>query len=113
MSNHSLHAAVRLVGDALRPGAALAVCDACVGWLPLGGLLARLGDAIVRHWMRRADRGRACPIRGLDQPGADEARNRATAGGRAAAARAPQSRPTAAAARRSLPGRATARMPTG
>lgn len=33
---------------------ALAVRDACLGWLPLGGLLARLGDPLVRRWMRRS-----------------------------------------------------------
>jgi hypothetical protein len=44
---------VPLVSDALRPGPALAVRDACLGWLPLGGLLARLGDPVVRRWMRR------------------------------------------------------------
>lgn len=44
---------VPLVTDALRPARALAVRDACLGWLPFGGLLARLGDPIVRRWMRR------------------------------------------------------------
>jgi hypothetical protein len=44
---------VPLVSDALRPGPALAVRDACIGWLPFGGVLARLGDPIVRRWMRR------------------------------------------------------------
>lgn len=43
---------VPLVTDALRPGPARAVRDACIGWLPFGGLLARLGDPIVRRWMR-------------------------------------------------------------
>ena len=33
---------------------ALAVRDACLGWLPFGGLLARLADPIVRNWMRRS-----------------------------------------------------------
>jgi hypothetical protein len=33
---------------------ALAVRDACLGWLPFGGVLARLGDPVVRRWMRRA-----------------------------------------------------------
>lgn len=42
-----------LVTDTLRPGPALAVRDACIGWLPCGGLLARLGDPVVKHWMRR------------------------------------------------------------
>lgn len=28
--------------------------DACLGWLPFGGLLARLGDPLVRRWMRRS-----------------------------------------------------------
>lgn len=32
----------------------LAVRDACLGWLPFGGLLARLADPIVRNWMRRS-----------------------------------------------------------
>src|SRR6478735_9230201 len=45
---------VPLVTDALRPGPGLAVREACLGWLPFGGLLARLGDPIVRRWMRRA-----------------------------------------------------------
>ncbi|MDP2331919.1 MAG: hypothetical protein Q8M19_14610 [Reyranella sp.] len=31
---------------------ALAVREACLGWLPLGGLLARLADPVVRRWMR-------------------------------------------------------------
>jgi hypothetical protein len=44
---------VPLVGDALRPEPALAVRDACIGWLPFGGLLARLGDPIVKRWIRR------------------------------------------------------------
>jgi hypothetical protein len=44
---------VPLVTDALRPGPALAVRDACIGWLPFGSLLARLGDPIVKRWMRR------------------------------------------------------------
>src|SRR6478672_4270758 len=44
---------VPLVSDALRSGPALAVRDACLGWLPFGGLLARLGDPIVKRWMRR------------------------------------------------------------
>jgi hypothetical protein len=29
------------------------VRDACLGWLPFGGLLARLGDPIVKRWMQR------------------------------------------------------------
>lgn len=33
---------------------ALAVRAACLGWLPLGGLLARLADPVVRGWMRRS-----------------------------------------------------------
>ncbi len=33
---------------------ALAVREACLGWLPLGGLLARLADPLVRRWMRRS-----------------------------------------------------------
>ena len=44
---------VPLVPDVLRPGPALAVRDTCLGWLPFGGLLARLGDPIVRRWMQR------------------------------------------------------------
>jgi hypothetical protein len=44
---------VPLVTDALRPGPALAVRDACIGWLPFGDLLARLGDPIVKRWMWR------------------------------------------------------------
>jgi hypothetical protein len=38
----------------LDPERALAVRDACLGWLPLGGLLARLGDPIVKAWMHRS-----------------------------------------------------------
>ncbi len=44
---------VPLVPDALQPGPALAVRDACIGWLPLGGLLAWLGDPVMKRWMRR------------------------------------------------------------
>ena len=33
---------------------ALAVRDACLGWLPLGGLLAWLADPFVRWWLRRS-----------------------------------------------------------
>lgn len=33
---------------------ALAVRDACLGWLPLGGLLAWIGDPLVRAWMKRS-----------------------------------------------------------
>jgi hypothetical protein len=33
---------------------ALAVRDACLGWLPFGGLLARLGDPVVKRWMAGA-----------------------------------------------------------
>ena len=32
---------------------ALAVRDACLGWLPFGHFLARIGDPIVRRWMQR------------------------------------------------------------
>ena len=39
-------------GD-LRRHQALAVREACLGWLPFGGVLARLGDPIVRRWMTR------------------------------------------------------------
>lgn len=43
------------VGHAVRRRQqALAVRDACLGWLPFGGLLARLADPIVRNWMRRS-----------------------------------------------------------
>lgn len=41
------HARHRLLGAA-------AVRDHCLGWLPAGGLLARLGDPLVRRWMRRS-----------------------------------------------------------
>lgn len=33
---------------------ALAVRDACLGWVPAGGMLARIGDPLVRRWMRRS-----------------------------------------------------------
>ena len=32
----------------------LAVRDACLGWLPAGGMLAHAGDPLVRRWMRRS-----------------------------------------------------------
>lgn len=32
----------------------LAVRDACLGWVPAGGMLARVGDPVVRRWMRRS-----------------------------------------------------------
>jgi hypothetical protein len=32
----------------------LAVRDACLGWFPAGGALARAGDPVVRRWMRRS-----------------------------------------------------------
>jgi hypothetical protein len=32
---------------------ALAVREACLGWLPFGNALARLGDPVVKRWMRR------------------------------------------------------------
>lgn len=32
----------------------LAVRDACLGWVPAGGALARIGDPLVRRWMRRS-----------------------------------------------------------
>ncbi len=48
---------VPLVPDALQPGPALAVRDACIGWLPLGGLLAWLGDPVMKRWMRRVALG--------------------------------------------------------
>lgn len=56
-----------------REAEALAVRDACLGWLPLGGLLARLADPIVRTWMRRAGTAYAAEIesvaRTLKKPG--------------------------------------------
>ena len=56
-----------------REAAALAVRDACLGWLPLGGLLARLADPIVRAWMKRAGTAYAAEIeivaRTLKKPG--------------------------------------------
>ena len=55
---------VPLVTDALRPGPALAVRDACIGWLPFGGLLARLGDPIVQA----LDAGAARPIPARSTP---------------------------------------------
>jgi hypothetical protein len=33
---------------------ALALRDACLGWLPLGGLLARLADPFARRWLCRS-----------------------------------------------------------
>ena len=33
---------------------ALALRDACLGWLPLGGLLAWLADPLARWWLRRS-----------------------------------------------------------
>src|SRR5215831_10940781 len=38
----------------MRVQQALAVRKACLSWLPLGGLLARIGDPFVRAWMRRS-----------------------------------------------------------
>ena len=56
-----------------RESEALAVRDACLGWLPLGGLLARLADPIVRAWMKRAGTAYAAEIdsvaRTLKKPG--------------------------------------------
>ena len=56
-----------------REAEALAVRDACLGWLPLGGLLARLADPIVRAWMKRAGTVYATEIdsvaRTLKKPG--------------------------------------------
>jgi hypothetical protein len=37
-----------------RVAQALAVRDACLGWVPAGGALARVGDPLVRRWMRRS-----------------------------------------------------------
>ena len=42
------------LGAGPRVDQALAVRLACLGWLPCGGLLARLGDPLVRWWMRRS-----------------------------------------------------------
>ena len=56
-----------------RESEALAVRDACLGWLPLGGLLARIADPIVRGWMNRAGTVYAAEIdsvaRTLNKPG--------------------------------------------
>ena len=56
-----------------RESEALAVRDACLGWLPLGGLLARIADPIVRAWMNRAGTVYAAEIdsvaRTLNKPG--------------------------------------------
>ena len=56
-----------------RESEALAVRDACLGWLPLGGLLARIADPIVRAWMNRAGTVYAAEIdsvaRTLKKPG--------------------------------------------
>lgn len=38
----------------LRAAQVAAVRAACLAWLPLGGLLARIGDPLVRWWMRRS-----------------------------------------------------------
>ena len=37
-----------------RSAQALALRDACLGWLPFGGLLARLVDPFARGWLRRS-----------------------------------------------------------
>lgn len=56
-----------------RESEALAVREACLGWLPFGRLLARLADPIVRGWMRRAGTPYAAEIdavaRMLKRPG--------------------------------------------
>ena len=56
-----------------RESEALAVRDARLGWLPLGGLLARIADPIVRGWMNRAGTVYAAEIdsvaRTLNKPG--------------------------------------------
>ena len=83
MSNHSFMVnAVPLIdareGAAvshvqIRRAQALAVREACLGWLPLGGLLARIADPIVRGWMKRSGTGYAAEIdavsRTLKRPG--------------------------------------------
>jgi len=60
-------------GEGLRREQALAVRDACLGWLPCSGLLACLGDPLVRWWMRRAGSDYAHEIeavaRALRRPG--------------------------------------------
>ena len=38
-----------------RRAQALALRDACLGWLPCGGLLARLADPFARGWLRRSE----------------------------------------------------------
>lgn len=56
-----------------RRNQALALRAACLGWLPCGGLLARLADPLARWWLRRS----ASPLigeidaiaRNLGQPG--------------------------------------------
>jgi len=57
----------------IRRAQALAVREACLGWLPLGGLLARIADPIVRGWMKRSGTGYAAEIdavsRTLKRPG--------------------------------------------
>jgi hypothetical protein len=59
--------------EGLRREQALAVRDACLGWLPCGGLLARLGDPLVRWWLRRAGSDYVLEIeaiaRSLGRPG--------------------------------------------
>lgn len=56
-----------------REAEALAVRDACLGWLPLGGVLARLADPVVRVWMKRSGTAYAAEIdvvaRTLKKPG--------------------------------------------
>ena len=50
-----------------RRAQALALRDACLGWLPCGGLLARLADPLARGWLRRvgiAPSGKSTPLPG-------------------------------------------------
>lgn len=83
MSNHSLVVNPVPLIDAregaavshvqIRREQALAVREACLGWLPLGSLLARIADPLVRGWMKRSGTGYAAEIdvvaRTLKRPG--------------------------------------------
>ncbi|HTR87256.1 MAG TPA: hypothetical protein VMI56_22430 [Reyranella sp.] len=59
--------------DGLCRERALAVREACLGWLPCGDLLARLGDPVVRWWLRRTNSPYVAEIeataRALECPG--------------------------------------------